>query len=163
MKVLYIFMTIGCLLIETFAYDNLQCRKIDFNNINSIYAIEKCSGFNEFTIKSFDENSAVLPYSYDSVYYLSNIDEGWSCFVTTDYFTLEEDVEIYTAIYLQSMVVEDMSEVEIDIIDLDRGSIISVVNATATRDSEWNSYGMKFGRRIANAMVHLSLPVNSFH
>lgn len=155
MRVQYIFVAIACLSIGIFANDNLKCRIIDFNKINSIYAIESCPGLNEFTIKSFDGNeSSVRPYRDDSVHYLSNILEGWSCFSTTDYFTLKEDTEFYAAIYLQSMVVDDMSEVQIEIFDLDREITVPFVNVTAIRDFEWHSYNMKIGRTIANAKVY---------
>ncbi|XP_037031505.1 uncharacterized protein LOC119071011 [Bradysia coprophila] len=140
-------------LIETSANDNWECRKIDFNKTNSISAIEKCIGFNDFVIKSFEYNSSVIPYSHNSVYYLSTDKEGWSCFSTTELFTLEEDTEFSSAIYLQSNVIEDMSEVEIEVVDLDSGTAISVVNASTTRDFEWKLYRMKLGKQITNAKI----------
>ncbi|XP_037031475.1 uncharacterized protein LOC119070989 isoform X2 [Bradysia coprophila] len=155
MKLRCTFVMIGFLLIGISADDNFGCRKIDFNKINSINMFDQCSSASDFAITSYEDNPTVPNY-LDALYYLSNTQVGWSCISTIDHFTLEADTEFSTSIFLQSLIIDDMSHVEIEVIDLDdQSSVFPVINAVASPRYVWTPYNIKLGRNVANAKISI--------
>lgn len=132
---------------------DLSCQHIDFNKTESISKIEQCaSGGNEFVIQSYSEES-MTPLREDFVNYLTNILPGTTCFSTVDYFTFDGNGEFYFAFYLQSDVIDDDSNIEIQVIDMG-GSMFPIMNAVATNVDEWSERYIKYERNFPNVKVN---------
>lgn len=150
-RVVHILIILGYFLTGIYTQDNLNCRLIDFNNIESMLEIEACSTGLEFTIKSYAAEP-VDPFRIDSENFLSNRQSGYTCFSTIESFTLDENTEIYSAIYLRSIIVDDNSFVEIQVFDLDESSVIPVMSVGVT--NKWDEYNYKLDGPVENAKVN---------
>lgn len=149
LKLEHILIILGCFLTGIYTQDQ-NCRLIDFNKIDSIsLMIEPCSSGNQFTVKSF-QNEPVTPYRENSENYLSNDQSGITCFSTIESFTLDENTEFYSAVYLRSIVVDDSSFVEIQVID-DDGNVSIITRGVVTRG--WNELYGTFDRYLENVKV----------
>lgn len=143
--------TFGYFFSGIYMQDNIMCSQIDFNKVDSILKFEPCLTGNEFTTKSYSEE-LLDPFRPDSENYLSNISPGWSCFSTIESFSLDEDTEFYSAIYLQSGVVDDASFIDIQVFDMESGSALPVINTKVSRG--WNEFYSKFDGPVENAKVY---------
>lgn len=150
-QVVHILIILGYFLTGIYTQDNLICRLIDFNNIDSMLEIEECSSGMEFTIKSYADEPLV-PFRIDSENFLSNRQSGFTCFSTIEPLTLDANTEIYFAIYLRSILSDDASFVEIQMFDLDESIVVLLMSAVVTNG--WTEYNIKLVGPVENAKVN---------
>lgn len=144
---------IGSILSGITAQDNINCHRMDFNKVESILEFEQCSSDNpQFIIKSYSD-APLTSYGDGYENYLTNIEPEWSCFSTIGTFNLDENSELYTAIYLQSVIAGDESIVELQIFD--GQSAFPVIHAIASNLFKWSEYTYSPQRSIENAKVNL--------
>lgn len=129
---------------------NRRCRKVDFNRPTSVVdEFDECAGASVLKINSYAATT-IEPFRPTSDFHLSATDQGVSCLQSTSIFTLDDNSEIRTAIFLRWETVG--AWVQVQIFDLD-GEVIDVV-AQSEESNRWMAFYGKVNRSIENAQVN---------
>lgn len=130
---------------------NRSCQKVDFNRPTFVIdEFGKCPGesLNILKMNSYAD-STIEPFRPTSEFYLSATDRGLSCLQSTSVFTLDENSEIRTAIFLTY--IEFGPWIEVQIFDRDGGQVDVV--ASLEESKGWVAFYGKVNRSIEDAQV----------
>lgn len=137
-------------LLFTYA-QNARCQKVDFNRPTSVVnEFSVCVGESLSVLKINSYAATTIePFRPTSEFHLSATDEGLSCLESTSIFTLDNNSEIRTAIFLSWIVAG--AWVEVHIFDRDTGQDDLLVNLEES--NKWLAFNGKVNRSIENAQV----------
>lgn len=136
-------------------YAQNMCQKVDFNRDTSeLNEFQQCVGESSIVLKiNSYAATTIVPFRPTSAFHLSATDIGLSCLQSTRIFTLDNNSEIRTAIFLSWDIVGAWAEIVI--LD-ENGEHVDVV-ARLEESNGWTSFYGQLNRSIENAQVRCCL------
>lgn len=122
---------------------------IDFNKINLTADFELT--YDNFIIKSY-ENVNLDSFRGDSDKYLTNNYTGmWACVTTKSLYTVNRDAKLSMAVNLTSSAGNNVSRVQLEVLDTDSGTKQRLIDAGPT--NQWKVLSNTSDKNVQNAKV----------